>query len=265
VVAGDFDYADSPQLWELQNDNTIGPDFPLFGTVGNHDVDEWDGYQDVLVDRYMNIDGAQCEGDMGVQSECHYRGLHMLLSGVGLMGDGHEEWIAERLAADDSIWSVCLWHVNQADFNAGGKGNEAGYGVFQACMDGGALVINGHEHSYSRTMVLDDIGNPGHGACQNCDLAAPVIGEGKTFVTVSGLGGSSVRDYSANLHDDDTWWATIFTDNYYLLNGVEQDDFDPAVGSLFIDFYVDGDPNKAYAYFKTINGDVVDEFTITRE
>jgi hypothetical protein len=33
-------------------------------------------------------------------------------------------------------------------------------------------------------------------------------------------------------------------------------------GALFIRFYVDGNPNKAYAYFKDVSGRIVDTFTI---
>ena len=33
-------------------------------------------------------------------------------------------------------------------------------------------------------------------------------------------------------------------------------------GALFIEFNVDGDPYKAKAYFKTVAGDIIDEFTL---
>jgi len=35
-------------------------------------------------------------------------------------------------------------------------------------------------------------------------------------------------------------------------------------GALFITFNVNGDPNKARGYFKTINGQIVDEFDVTK-
>ncbi len=49
------------------------------------------------------------------------------------------------------------------------------------------------------------------------------------------------------------------------MNGQEMTGLDRSAGVMFIDFYVDGDPNKAYGYFKTIDGDVVDEFEIIRK
>jgi hypothetical protein len=36
-------------------------------------------------------------------------------------------------------------------------------------------------------------------------------------------------------------------------------------GVLFVDFHVDGDPYKARAYFRSVLGDIVDEFEIQAE
>src|SRR5688572_2964417 len=45
---GDFDYADNPTAWDNMMTNTLGANFLVFGTVGNHDVTMWSAYQDVL-------------------------------------------------------------------------------------------------------------------------------------------------------------------------------------------------------------------------
>jgi hypothetical protein len=79
----------------------------------------------------------------------------------------------------------------------------------------------------------------------------------------NGLGGSSIRDYNASLHDDDTWWATKYCSNLFVKN--EQVQAGSAKhGALFLVFNVDGDPSKARGYFKNISGEVIDEFTIIR-
>jgi hypothetical protein len=36
-------------------------------------------------------------------------------------------------------------------------------------------------------------------------------------------------------------------------------------GALFIEFHVNGDPNRARGYFKNIDGAIVDQFTITAQ
>ena len=166
---GDFGYAESnpttPTAWDDQIDGVLGPNFPYFGSVGNHDLEgnswsETNGYQDRLEDRLTRIPGAvSCTGDYGVRSACMYRGLFFILSGTGTLGgqwDAQDAmYITDQLAANNATWSICSWHKNQRDMQVGGKGNEAGWPAYQACLAGGAIVATGHEHSYSRTHLMD--------------------------------------------------------------------------------------------------------------
>jgi hypothetical protein len=87
---------------------------------------------------------------------------------------------------------------------------------------------------------------------------------GATAVVVSGLGGRSARAFAAEQHPDISWWASIYAQNYQLMNGVETGVLaNVEYGALFIDFHVDGDPHKARAYFKTVSGAIIDSFEIT--
>ncbi|WP_146156256.1 metallophosphoesterase [Enhygromyxa salina] len=271
VIAGDFDYDDDPSAWDEQTVDSLGEDYPVFAVAGNHDEDKFDGasgYQSKIVTRMQNAidDGATCTGEPGANSSCTYKGLFMAMSGVDVI-DGKSEsadYLRGQLAANDAIWSVCVWHKNMNDMQAGGKSDDTGWGVYQACQDEAGIIITGHEHSYSRTLTLTDLGNEdaGHGATGTADLM--VVGQGSTYVSVVGLGGRNIRDYEADKHDDDTWWASIYTSNLYLKNGEPVDDWETESGALFIDFNVDGNPNKAHAYFKNIKGEVIDEYDITR-
>jgi hypothetical protein len=87
-----------------------------------------------------------------------------------------------------------------------------------------------------------------------------------------------LRDYECAEHDDDTWWATVYTSNYYLKTGTlvakrcaeDSEDAEAVVqgytyGALFITFNAGGDPTRAEAYFKTIHGEVIDRFSIIKE
>ena len=263
VVLGDFDYDDAPPVWNNLLEMGLGADFPVFAAVGNHDVEAWDGYQQILRDRVNAIPGADCQGELGVQASCYYRGLFFLLSGVGTLGDGHEAFLESELAETDAIWKICAWHKNQNDMQLGEKGDEVGWGAYQACMNGGAIIATGHEHSYGRTMTLTELGDAAadHGAVGDPTLME--VGPGKTFVFVSGLGGASIRAYIPELHDDDTWWAAYYTDDRWLkTDGLVTDKYQAEGGVLFIDFHVDGDPYKARGYFKNVNGELIDEFEI---
>jgi hypothetical protein len=86
---GDFDYNDDPDAWDLKITNFLGPDFPYFVSVGNHDEAAWDGsngYRAKFEQRLALIPDAYCTGvEMGVQSTCIYRGLSTVLSGVGTL------------------------------------------------------------------------------------------------------------------------------------------------------------------------------------
>jgi hypothetical protein len=87
---------------------------------------------------------------------------------------------------------------------------------------------------------------------------------GSTFVTVTGLGGRNARAYEEGVHENDTWWASIYATNLHMKNLEIIDGSEATAGVLFIDFYVDGDPNKAHAYFKNIDGEIIDEYDIVR-
>ncbi|WP_181234014.1 metallophosphoesterase [Enhygromyxa salina] len=273
VIAGDFDYDDSPSTWDNNNVDRLGADYPIFAVIGNHDSSKWSGnsgYQAKLIERMQNAidDGATCEGEPGRNSACTYKGLFMAMSGVGVKDDKGEsaDYLREQLAANDAIWSVCVWHRNMTDMQTGSKSNDTGWGVYQACQDEAGIIITGHEHSYARTLTLTEVGNEeaAHGATDDPGLM--LVGQGSTFVTVTGVGGRGLRDFDEGKHDDDTWWASIYTSNVYVKNEENMGDFTPESGGvLFIDFNVDGDPYKAHGYFKTIAGEIVDEYDIIRE
>ncbi|MBB6099461.1 hypothetical protein HNR42_002911 [Deinobacterium chartae] len=269
IFLGDYDYKHNPKLWVREVERGLGADFPIFGVVGNHDTRKWSSYQAYFERRLDKIAGANCQGDLGVDSTCTYRGLHFILSGIGVTGSRsrHERSITAALDkdADTHLWNLCIWHANQRDFQAGDKRDQVGWRAFQQCQEAGAPVFMAHEHSYSRTRVMTDIGNAraGHGAVGEPD--ALEIGPGRTFTVVSGLGGKSIRDYEESLHDDDTWWATLYTGNYYRRNGEEVQKFKPRYGALFVRFNVDGDAKQAQGYFKNVRGEVIDTFEIAHQ
>ena len=67
--SGDLDYTDDPSTWEAQINSVLGPDFPYFVTIGNHDELAWrgpNGYQQLLVNRFNRL-GITWNGDLGVQ------------------------------------------------------------------------------------------------------------------------------------------------------------------------------------------------------
>jgi hypothetical protein len=242
---GDFDYNDDPAAWDSQINDVLGPNYPYFASIGNHDDAKWsgtNGYQQYLKNRLSRL-GIMWDGDLGVKSTIKYKGIFMVFVGPGIMGSGHDTYIRDQLAADNSIWSICSWHKCMRDMQVGGKSDETGWGVYEEARKGGAIIATAHEHSYSRTHLLSSI--------QNKTVASrsdPLkITKGETFVFVSGLGGESIRDQERS----GDWWASVYTST----QGAKY-------GALFGTFNMDSNPNLANFYFKDIGGKIVDRFVV---
>ncbi len=260
VHSGDFDYNDDIHGWDKMISKVLGKNFPYLASAGNHDVGSywqwppywpWPGYQDKLENRVKrNKKVLKCDGDLGVNSVCKYKGLFILLSGVGTIGSGHVPYITSRLNNNPYIWKICSWHKDQEAMQIGGKPDEVGWGAYEACREGGAIIATGHEHSYERTKTLTDISN--QVVDPTCsDPNKECVSSGRTFVFVSGLGGDSIRDQERCLDGCNGEWAKIYTSN----QGAQY-------GALFIIFNYMEDPYRAHGYFKNINGQIIDEFDI---
>ena len=256
---GDFDYSGDPDKWDNQISDVLGSDFPYFASFGNHDISQLNGYQEKLYDRLEKNPDAVCNGNLGVDSSCTYKGLFFILAAPGLCGydksetltpskticlpdsfsQDYESIIEKQLNDNDFLWRICSWHYDTASHGT------IGWEIYEICKNGGAIIANGHEHSYQRTKTLVDIENR---------IVDPAwsepnklrVKEGATFHFVSGLGG-----HSTHLHSHDIEWTTSYTS-----------DQDATYGALFCTFNVEGQPDKAYCYFKNIFRVVIDEFTI---
>jgi hypothetical protein len=267
IHAGDLAYdTEIPGAWNAQVDAILGPDFPYFAAIGNHDVDYWsgpDGFAATLAARLARIPDAHCTGDLGVASTCKFHGIGFVLSGVGTYGSDHEAYLDAALSGMTTAFRLCIWHKNQHDMQVGAKTDEVGWPAYQICAAHGAAIITGHEHSYARTRTLAAIGNrtEGHGAIglpNQIDLTP-----GRTAVIVTGLAGRSQRPFTQD-HTQDTWWSTIYAQNYQLKNDeLTSTNETIQYGALFIDF--DTNTQKAHAYFKTTDNQIQDDFFLTMQ
>ncbi len=249
---GDLSYRRDADAWDAMINDILGEDFPYFASIGNHDRRAWRGprgFQAKLRARLARIEGARCSGDLGVRSACSYRGLFFILSGIGTEPKGsadaprHVAYIKDQLAQTDAAWRICSWHKNQGAMQLGGKRDDVGWQAYEACREGGAIVATAHEHSYSRTHLMDHFRSRSV-ASRSTIL---VIEKGKSFVFVSGLGGKSIRDQER----DGDWWAVRYTKD----QGADY-------GALFCTFNANGDADRAQCHFRDISGRVPDRFEI---
>ncbi|NIM96225.1 MAG: phytase [Anaerolineales bacterium] len=248
IHSGDFDYNDDPDGWDQQINDILGPDFPYFISVGNHDTSKWSGsggYKHKMMQRIARIPDADCHGDLGVNGHCDFRGFRIILNGAGTMGSKSEQvsYIQQQFANDNHIWRICSWHKNMNKMQVGGKGDDTGWGVYEACKDAGAIVATGHEHSYSRTYLMSSFENQVV-VNQSSTLE---LDEGQSFAHVSGIAGKSIRNQDQNW----PWMAAVYTS-----------DQNANHGALFCRFNDNGNPNHASCYFKDIDGVVPDQFEL---
>jgi hypothetical protein len=187
-----------------------------------------------------------------------WENIKTVMIGQNGNNESFNQFLVRQLQDQSAPWIICGWHKNQTAMQLGKKGNEMGWEVYETCREHGGIIITGHEHSYSRTKTLINT------AEQRVDPACAdpqhiCVGPGKTMVAVSGLGGHSIRNqdrclpttYPYGCHQE---WAFVYTR-----------DQNATYGALFIEFYKDGVANQAQGYFKNIQGDVVDEFTLQKE
>lgn len=249
---GDFDYEDSPNKWDKQINSILGSDYPYFASIGNHDITKVKSYQRKLRERVERVN-ATCVGDLGVKSACTYKGLFFVLSGIGTaplpwfqpsIDWGHNSYIRKQLEDSNFTWKICSWHKNQRLMQAGSKKDDVGWEAYEACRRGGAIIVTGHDHAYSRTHLMKDLKNQEIASTSN---VLPIT-EGRTFVVVSGLGGKSLYPLHKELAGKEHWAAT----------------YNRSYGALFCIFNVNGDENKVNCYFKSINGEVIDEFKLVK-
>jgi hypothetical protein len=450
LLLGDLDHADDPEAWEQQIDDILGPDFPVFAAIGNHEIDNPgeplfyapNGYQQRLMARRFRleqIEGKQiCTGDLGVKSACNYKGLFFILSGIGTVpfidqriassSDDAEEnvsgtvsvtssdldmmlnggavqkavgmrwtnvqipkgaiitratirftakatgvnpadirfrgqaadnappfttasnsissrpttttfvdwvnippwnageqegeaqqtpnlpsiiqqivnrpgwapgnsiaiiatkrsstspngprtavsfnnnptqaprlhveyytidneyisYINNQFAEDNSLWRVCAWHRAQRLMQVGPFGDGTGWGVYEACRQGGAIVGTAHDTTYARTHLMSNFEDQSVASTAN----TLVLEKGKSFTFVNGLGGGGIGQQFLN----GGWWASIYASTCLSSSTVCQPN--ATYGALFCTFNVNGQPDLANCYFRDINGNIIDDFDV---
>eukprot|EP00736_Rhodelphis_marinus_P013118 Rmarinus@m.29862 len=258
VHSGDFDYDSNPQSWIDMLDRNLGPDFPYFATIGNHDMRMWDpfvkeepGYEELLAERIERNNGVlyNCVGETAVKETCNYKGIDLFLDGIGVWSLGHHEYLEEALGSSESIWRVCNWHKNMRMYQTGKKFNECTYEVYEICRRHGAMIHTSHEHSYARTYTMSDFRE--HEIANKDDTIVLSAGDdGTSFAYVSGLGGRSVRNWEFNLNENEWWASCVAKDN------------GGTYGAMLCEFHVDNNPRLARCEFRDVNGVVWDQFDV---
>ncbi len=240
VIPGDFDYKDSPDEWDAMLTQELG-DLPILAAIGNHDLAKWSAYSEKLERRLAKMPKAHCKGEVGVKQNCIYEGVQFVFSGVGTMGKDQEKFIQDSLKGTAAAFKICVWHKNQKMMQVGGKEDEVGWDAYEICRSQGAMVVTGHEHSYSRTHLLSNFEKQTVASRETNVVLEP----GKSFAIVTGLGGQSIREQKL----EGKYWAKVYTSTQNAKNGV-----------LFCTFNTGNNPRLAGCVFRNVKGEIVDSF-----
>lgn len=205
----------------------------------------------MLSRRLKKVRGTRCIDDLGILSACTYRNLFFILSGIGTIpktpdDPRHVAYLREKLAQSRAAWKICSWHKNQSAMQVGNKKDAVGWAAYETCREAGAMIATGHEHSYSRTHLMDHF--EGRSIVSKSSFLR--LAKGRSFAFVSGLGGQGVRRQRRG----GPWWAAVHAR-----------DQGASPGALFCTFAAGENANRAHCYFKTVAGEVVDRFTILNE
>jgi len=107
-------------------------------------------------------------------------------------------------------YKFCGWHKNQHIYQTGDKEDETGFTILDTCRQYGAIVCTGHEHSYSRTVLMNNFATATIAQPKQSDTLQ--LSNGQSFLFVSGLGGKSIRDWQNNAQHN-PWWAKCASSN----------------------------------------------------
>jgi len=204
---------------------------PRLLTTRSNDVKAWPAYQRKLRARLRRISGAKCEGDLGYKTACTYKGLFFTLSAVGI-------WPREGGPAD----AVTQRQAHVAFITNALARSDARWKV---------CVWHKNQHAMQVGHKNDETGWEVYEACRKA--GAIRLEKGRTFAFVSGLGGKSARGLNRrpDRKGPEPWWAAAYTRE----GGATS-------GALFCTFNPGRRKRTAECYFKAVEGNIIDRFTV---
>lgn len=287
MINGDLGYNSSPEKWNDRLKSSIDTSkYFVIGTLGNHDAGSKDKYL-ALFDGYRNDNKdlrTKCSGTTGVKEGhdiiavdevCTFGNVSIIASGIGLVLSTTylENRLEQKLKnVPKENWSLAGYHYTVTSMNPGIKGDENTYKFFDLLRQYGAIGAQAHTHS---GMASCPIASPFvRGAEVKChasfgsDLEARFVAPGIGLFMDSSLGGKEIRNrsrcHSSKEKGCQHLVDLISDEGYTRTDGTIKSDFNP-FGAMFIVFNLDGDPTKALAYYKSVDGKVVFKFNISRE
>jgi len=197
----------------------------LVAAIGNHEVMGTKENNDFLA--HFNQPGNGLDSLQGSHFAFDYKNIHFVVLNSEYRYEEQQQWLEKDLAATTKPWKIAIFHRGP-------------YGSIYDSADirrlwapvlekhGVDLVLNGHDHIYLRTYPM-------------LDNQIVSDGQGTTYVVA---GSTGPKFYSLTKRD----WQRVTDDD---------------ATQMYASVEVDGDQLKFVT--KTVDGRVVDEFTLTKQ
>lgn len=288
MINGDLGYGATPQKWRETLLKEIDPNIQLvIGSLGNHDFER--GRHDDYVSIFHGLRNAKnslavhCSGGVTIEKGkdiaaldevCTFGNLTVIASGIGQIftKSYFEDRLKEKLSAKPpGNWALVGYHYTLASMNPGIKPNENTYKFFDLIRKFGAIGAQAHTHTVMASCPIQSefkanaspACHPGFGS----DLSDRFVEDGTGIFIDSSLGGMPPRNRRRCRQPGDAGCAhmvdLITKEGYTRADGLAKADF-AARGAVFIRFNINGDPTRARAYFKSVDGREVFSFNIRR-
>lgn len=286
MINGDFGYGSSASTWKKRLTESIDTEKHLvIGSLGNHDVFEKNNYISAFESFRTSSNGlkVKCTGTPGittghdiiiVDEQCTFGNVSIASSGIGQVLT--ESYLEERLEnklfkmpADN--WKLVGYHFTLGSMNPGIKGTQSTAKFFDLIRQFGAIGVQAHTHSVMASCPISSPFTSGS-AIPKCspnfgkDLEDRFVLPGTGIYLDSSLvkeARTRGRCRTPNSADCKHMVDLISAEGYTRSDGTTLTNLADA-GALFIIFNEGGDSKKASAYFKTIDGQTVFKFSITR-
>lgn len=287
MINGDFGYGYSPSTWQKKVTSTVDINtLPIIATLGNHDIGgtKTNSYIGIIQGFRNDKNGliAACTGKPGVAEGHDITAVDELctIGNISIVGSGigqllSTSYLEKRLAAKlksvpDGNWKLVGYHFTLANMNPGLKGDGATHNFFDIIRQNGAIGAQGHTHSVMASCPISSPFRKNSAVQCHPNFVNPAerfIMPGTGIYVDSSLGGIEARPRLRCKTPSEKGCQhmvdIISKDGYTRTDGVTKTNF-TRFGALFIVFNAGGNPNKAYAYFKSIDGQSIFSFNITR-
>lgn len=286
MINGDFGYAYSPEQWKARILSSVDINtLPIIATLGNHDVGRnTNKYVSILKGLRNDKNGltTACTGTsaiseghdiIAVDETCTFGNVSVVGSGIGqVLSKAYlENRFEQKLkAVPAGNWKLAGYHFTLSSMNPGIKSDEATQKFFDIIRQQGAIGAQGHTHIAMASCPINSTFKKGAAITCHPEFTNPeerFILPGTGIYVDSSVGGKEARSRKRCKKPTEAGCQhmvdMISKEGYTRTDGVKKTDFN-RFGALFFIFNHGGDPTKALAYFKSIDGQIIFQFNVSR-